>query len=74
MNCAGCKWLDQAVNGRNGDGYCGKVVESKDYIDEVEKRLITIEEIRLFSKKVRTAEKERCELYSEGSFSERFTV
>ncbi len=72
MNCNGCIWLDQAVNGKAGDGYCIRVILSKDYDAELERKLVSIEKMKLYSKKVRTAEKERCELYEEGDFSKRY--
>ncbi len=72
MNCFGCKWLDQAVNGRKGDGYCSHVSRSQDYSFENERKLVSVEEIKLYSKHLRTAEKERCELYAESDWSTRY--
>lgn len=64
-NCAGCKWLDEfqkiprgQIGKDDGNGYCCKVTESKNY--------------RL-GDRARYFYKERCEFYEAGEFEERHT-
>lgn len=57
MTCHGCKWLDEVKRQPAGSGYCSQVVRSKNYQAGM---------------RVRKPEKGRCELYTEGSFENRF--
>lgn len=55
-NCHGCKWLDRYK--MNGNGYCCMVERSAQKHDA--------------HCKMRTPEKERCELYEAGDFAMRY--
>ena len=67
MTCHGCKWLDEVKSQPAGSGYCAMVVRAKDYHGAYFKD----GEMRT-SSCVRRPDMERCELYEEGLFKERF--
>lgn len=67
MTCHGCKWLDEVKSQLPGSGYCCNVVHSKSYHGQY------VKDGKLMpSSCVRRPDMERCELYEEGLFKERF--
>lgn len=56
-NCHGCKWLDEARKGPEGDGYCATVERSKNYKG---------------GDKIRRPDKKPCELYKAGDWATRW--
>lgn len=67
-NCAGCKWLDVSQRGKDpARGYCCHVEQSS------QRNLVYISEYgENIGPKVRRSDMERCELYEEGLFKDRY--